>query len=142
MSVVTDTAPIIPNDRQCGEQKKGSEPGSSRNCRVNWGGVSELSDTFQRPSATQPEPLVVVWLPPVQTQRTQSACSTASCAGWNMNVAPSTVVIATRGTATSTPGSTAGAGAAENASRTNTSGGIPPWEPLGFMRRLSCEPLR
>src|SRR5262245_3098923 len=97
MSVVTLTLPTIPKERQWGEQKKGMAPGASRNCRVKVGGDKELRETLQSPLARQPDPLVVVWLPPIQLQRTQSPCSTTRLAGWKANVLPSTVVTATRG---------------------------------------------
>src|SRR3989454_519556 len=113
MSVVTLTLPTIPKE-QWGEQKKGIAPGGSRNCLVKVGGDKELRGTFQSPLARQPDPLVVVWLPPVQLQRTQSPCSTTRLAGWKTNIRPSTVVTAIRGTATSTPGSTARPGLAKN----------------------------
>jgi hypothetical protein len=72
--------------------------------------VTELSGEVQRASARQLAPLVVVWLPPVQFQRTKSNCSTTRRAGMNCSTVAFTVETATRGVAMSTPGVTGRAG--------------------------------
>src|SRR6266568_6960853 len=81
-------------------------PGASRNWRVKL--VPAVpSDAFHSPLATQPVPLTVVCSELTSAdQRTKSPCSRICVLGWKTSVL-STVEMRTRGTAMSTPGSTA-----------------------------------